>query len=444
MYNVIDYGAVSDYEVMSTKAFQTAVNECKANGGGVVYVPFGTYVIASITLCSNVHFIFEPGVNILGSLDPDDYNPREKVDYKLYQDASHSYFQRSMFAAEGCDNISFEGRATIDMREVWENEPIDGELSWTERRAAKIFSFKECKNIAFSDMTLLHATDVALYMAGCENVKINRLSIDVNIDAISPDCCRNVVISDCIIRSGDDSIVLKSSYGLNRRQICENITVSNCIVTSRCNAIKLGTESNGGFKNIVINGCVIYDTYYGGISVESADGGDIDGIVISNITMRNVGNPIFVILSDRARGPKPISIGSIQNVIIDNITATGPYTPWVAPQLSHLAARDEVCMSEISPCTITGQSYKRIKNISLSNIFITVPGGGTEEEKNTVLKEITKDYPENRSFGDKFPVYGMYFRHIDELKINNVNIETIEHDERNAFGFEDVKNLKVY
>ena len=33
----------------------------------------------------------------------------------------------------------------------------------------------------------------------------------------SPDCCKNVVISDCNVVAGDDGIVLKTSYALNKK-----------------------------------------------------------------------------------------------------------------------------------------------------------------------------------------------------------------------------------
>ena len=204
-----------------------------------------------------MHFVFEPGAKILGSLNSDDFDPREEIDYPLYQDYSHSYFHRSMFWAENAENITFSGLGTIDMREVWENTFADGEAQWRSRRAIKIFSFKECKHIDISDLRLYNATDLAVYFAGCEDVKTTKMTLHVNIDGISPDCCKNVVISDCNIVAGDDGIVLKSSYTLNRKQLCENVVISNCNVSSRMCAIKLGTESNGGFKNIAISNCAI-------------------------------------------------------------------------------------------------------------------------------------------------------------------------------------------
>ena len=54
---------------------------------------------------------------------------------------------------------------------------------------------------------------------------------------------------DGVIDSDDDGLCFKSEGPA----ACEDITVTNCIVSSHCNAIKMGTESNGGFKNITIS-----------------------------------------------------------------------------------------------------------------------------------------------------------------------------------------------
>ena len=444
MYSVIEFGAICDKSINSTQAFQAAIDACKKNDGGVVYVPYGKYMIGTLYLCNNLHFVFEPGAEIFGSLDINDFAEREKIDYPLYQDPSHSYFNRSMFVAEKCKNITFSGLGTIDMQEVWEEKDIEGIYEWNARRAAKIFAFKECDDIVLKDMTLLHSTDLAVYLAGCRRVKITNMTLDVNIDGISPDACENVIISDCIIKSGDDGIVLKSSYTLNKIKDCENIVITNCTVASRCSAIKLGTETNGGFKNISISNCAIYNTFYGALSIESTDGGNVDGITVSNISMKNVGYPFFFILSNRGRGPENTTIGSMKNIIVDNVTAIGPYEPWTSSRITHLWEEAETTWeSQVMPSTITGQPEKHIENISFSNIYITTKGGGKAEDKDIVLPEITNMYPENYQFGENFPTYGMYFRHVTNLNLNNIHIDTVEADERNAFVFDDVKNMNV-
>ena len=443
MYNILDYGAMNNRNFDSTPGIRKAVEACRANGGGVVYIPFGVYTVGSVQLYSNVHVVFEAGAMFYGHEDPDKFEPREVLDYPLYQDASHSYFHHSMFWAEDCENISITGLGTIDMQHKWEKQNTPGEKDWTGKRAVKIIALKNCKNIAIYDLTLLHATDLAVYLAGCERVRISKLNIDTDIDGISPDCCKDVVISDCVIRSGDDSIVLKSSYTLNEKRICENIAVTNCVVSARANAIKLGTESNGGYKNISISNCVVRDTYYSGISLEVTDGGELDGVTISNISMQNVGYPIFIILSDRARGPEGTKIGSLKNVIIDQVTAIGPYKPFLAPQMTALWAGEQMDMPCLMPSSVTGQPYAKVENITLSNLTFEVPGGGTEEDRNMVVPEITNIYPENDRFGNTLPAYGIYFRHVKNLTLSNINIKTMNPDARDMFVFDDVENYTV-
>ena len=445
MYNVLEYGAKSCENFNSTKAFQTAIDCCHANGGGIVYIPFGTYMLASMHLYSNIHFVFEPGATLLGSLNPDDFDERESVDYPLYQDVSHSYFHRSMFWAEECENISFSGNGTIDMREVWENEPTKNAHLNVSKRANKIFALKNCKNVVIKDLNLYNATDLAVYLAGCEDCRITGLNIKVNIDGISPDGCKNVIISDCNIVAGDDAIVPKSSYALNKKIDCENIVITNCVVSSRMCAIKLGTETNGGFKNITISNCTIYDTCYTGIAIEIADGGEIDGLIVSGITMKNVGSPFIITLTDRKRGPEGTPVGSIKNVIIDNLIATGPYQDMSLIRYTATLPPNTDYHHEpkIIASSVTGLEESVLENISLSNIYLTVPGGCDKRTQEIEIPDKPLPTPAAFSYSYLLPAYGIYFKHVKNLKLSNVNIQTLQADMRNNIVFECIENLKI-
>lgn len=439
MYNILDFGAVSDGITNCASAVQKAVDHANENGGGVIYVPYGKYVMSSVHLYDDIHFVFETGTLILGSLDPDEFDAREEINYPLYQDCSHSYFRRSLFWAENCQNISFSGNATIDMREVWENTPVPNENAWVSCRANKIISLKNCKDVLVSDLKMLGATDLALYMAGCEDVRVTGLTMKVNIDGISPDCCKNVVISDCNIIAGDDGIVLKTSYALNEKRACENIVISNCVVSSRMCAIKFGTETNGDFKNISITGCSVYDTCLTGLALEIADGGIMDGINVNNITMTNVGTPFIIMLTNRANGPEGTTIGKIKNITIDNLTAIGSYGYIEPIRYTNIVSDDEL-MTEpvIISSSVVGQSESYLENISLSNINITVPGGGTEDDRSITVPEIPDSTPSASAFGTKLPAYGIYFRYVKGLTTNNINIHTLDEDKRESMVFEKV------
>lgn len=77
-----------------------------------------------------------------------------------------------------------------------------------------------------------------------------------------------------------------------------------------------------------------------------------------------------------------------------------------------------------------------------SMFWAEVPGGGSEEEREAVLPEITHLYPENHHFGDKNPACGIYFRHVKNLSLSNVNVEPLKSDERNTLFFVDVQELR--
>ena len=438
MFNVKDFGAKGDGKTLDTLAVQAAVDACEEAGGGQVYFPEGTYVLGTVHFKNNVEIHISKGATVLGSMNPEDFDPYEEDSSNtIYQDRSHSYFHHSLFHADSVSDIALTGLGKIDMQSVWEVMP-----GW--ERACKIVAFKNCYNVVIRDLTMRNATDLAVYFAGCENVRITGLDLIVHIDGISPDSCKNVVISDCIIDAGDDGIVPKSSFTLGKFKAMENLCISNCVVKSRCNAIKFGTESNTAFINTTITGCTIYDTRYSGIALECIDGALIEGFSVSNISMRNVGNPFMIIVMDRGRGPEGTTVGEIRNISFSNITATGPYVAWEGPTWNYSChmKNDVTQMPVTTPALIIGQPDSIIKNISLSNIFLSLPGGGCEDWKQNPVPEVRQGYAESVRYGRKPPAYGLLARDVDNLKLMNVEFVTEKEDARDAIYLENVTRFK--
>ena len=57
--NVMDFGARADGGTLDTKAFQDAVDRCSDEGGGLVFVPEGRYLLGSLWLKSNIVFCLD-------------------------------------------------------------------------------------------------------------------------------------------------------------------------------------------------------------------------------------------------------------------------------------------------------------------------------------------------------------------------------------------------
>ncbi len=456
IFSVVRYGVVADGETLCTAAVQSLIDEVSALGGGTIVFPQGRYVLSTLFLKSGVHILLDKAV-LLGSLRFDDYCADERVDYPLYQDASHSFFHCSMFVGEDCENIAITGDGVIDMRSVWDEKNVRNMC----HRGAKCIALKSCKRVKIIGVTVKNATDLAIYFAGCEGVLVEGVKVRAYIDGISPDGSKNVRIENCEVESGDDGIVFKSSYTLNRLSACEDITVTNCVITSRCNAIKFGTETNGDFRNITVEKVRMFNTRLSGIALESVDGSRIDGITFRDIEMRNVANPVFVHLGKRLRAPKGTQIGGMQNVTFENITATGTYEPYETIEWNYASfvAKDtyqkpwnigvaeglqgDEEFTEDSPWQITsnicGLRGYPLRNIRLRNVRLELNGGAKTYDKNVPEEPLT--YPEAFVYGRVLPASGIYFRFIDGLTLENVTVTTKYDDVRPPFVFEEVYNL---
>lgn len=454
-FNVLDYGVDISGTKRCSEIVQKLVDDCFVCGGGNIIFPKGKYVLSTIFLKSNVHICLEDGAEILGAESFYDYAPEEKIEYVAYQDSSHTYYHCSLFVGIECENISITGNGSIDMRAVWDEDDVRGII----HRGPKCIALKYCKNVEISGFKIENATDLAVYFSGCENVDIHHLKLRVFIDGISPDNSKNVCIHDCEVEAGDDAIVFKSSYTLNKIDICKNIHVYNCKLKSRCHALKFGTETNGGFEDFIIEDLEIFDTRICGLSIESVDGAIVDNVQIRNVRMTNVQVPLFIHVGRRMRGPVGRAVGQIKNVKIENVVATGPYEPYEIVAWNYDSYKEKdfyqypwkfgyaagLFTDELDPekdawqmtANICGLKESPLQNISLRNIYMELDGGVTEYSRE--VPEDAQDYPEVYAYGRILPAKGIYFRHINGLKMDNVIVKTKRKDLRDDFVFDDVK-----
>ena len=412
-YNVLEYGAKADGKTKETRFVQAAIDSCNAQGGGTVFFPAGRYLCGSLHLKSNVALSLDHGATILMSPDNNDFDPYEILNFKTAGDKETSYFHYALIWGEDVEHISITGTGTIDGNRI-------------KRGGPKPIALKRCRFVNIQDITIKDAPNYNISMLGSDFVNITGVNILNGFsDGIDPDGCQNVRISNCYIDCYDDAIVPKASYSLGYLRAVENMTVTNCILASNCNAFKFGTESGGNFKNVTLSNCVIIARKTGrpadsGISLESVDGAEVEGVTITNIAMTNVTSPIFLRLGNRGRDmavPKP---GYLKNVIISGITAVG------------------VTQASI----IAGIPGYPVEDISISDFKVVYQGGGSFKGKNEDVPEKVNEYPDSDMFG-QLPAYAFYCRHAKNLKLNNIEFTLKNPDPRSAFIFEDVTKLNL-
>ena len=413
LYDVRDYGAKADGLTLCTTSIQKAIDACSESGGGTVYLPPGTFLSGTIYLKSGVTLRLDPACTLLGSKDLKDYPPTVQA-FRSYTD---NYTDKSLIYAEKAERIAITGGGAIDGQGASFKGPY--------KVRPYLMRIIQCRNVTVKDVTLKNSPMWVQHYLACDDVRVTgvtvRSVVNHNNDGINIDSCHRFIVSNCNIESGDDAIVLKSTSA----RVCRDVAVSNCVLSTRCNALKMGTESNGGFQNVSITGCAIYNTRLAGIALEIVDGGTMDRVVISNITMDKIGAPIFLRLGHRARPFKKDmetpGIGAMRNVTISNVEATG---------------------ANPTGCAIAGLPEAAIENVTLSNIRLSFEGGGTNTDAARPIPEEPAAYPEYGMFG-RLPAYGFYCRHVKGLKLLNVQLQWAKPDQRHALVLDDIEDALI-
>ena len=438
IYNVKAYGATGDGKNLDSKAINKAIDAATDAGGGQVYLPAGDYLSGSIHLKSNISLYLEQGATIIATdKGPGTvYDQEEQTVNTFYQDYGHSHFHNALIWGENIHDVSILGPGKIWGKGLIKDHKKDS------KEANKSLVLYKCRNVIVRDVTFLHAGWFAILATGVDNLTIDNVKIDTNRDGMDIDCCRNVRVSNCTVNSPyDDGICLKSTFALGFFRATENVTITNCQVSGydegsfldgtykredkqayRTGRIKFGTESNGGFKNIAISNCVF--DFCQGLALETEDGGLLQDVTISNITMRDITTaPIFLRLGARMRGPQGTPVGELRRVSISNVRVYNSNPAYA--------------------CIISGIPGHDIQDLELNNIRIYYPGGGTAAQAAREVPENEKNYPEPSMFGD-MPSYGFYIRHVAGLKMRDVEVSFLSDDARPAFLFNNIKSLDMH
>ncbi len=427
---VTEFGAKGDGVTLNTIAIQKAIDSVSTEGGAVIFTA-GKYLTGSLYLRSNVTIYLDVGATILGSGNLNDYQAHIPK-LRSYND---SFLRYSLFYSEGEKNISIMGQGVIDGQGGLFKVKSKSKPDRYENRPF-VIRFVKCRNVKVEGITLRNSAMWMEQYLACEDLIIRGISVfnhaNMNNDMMDIDGCKNVIISGCHGDSDDDGIVLKSTS----QYPDQNITVTNCVLSSHCNAIKLGTESMGGFKDINISDIVVkpssvdsvifgYPEGISGISISEVDGGILSGVNISDIVMDGPQVPIFIRLGDMGRkydrSENRPDVGKLENVTIRNVLATN--------------------IKSIG-CSITGLSGHPVNNVSLSDINIVFDGGVGKDEASELPQELRDHYPESTMWG-KLPAYGFFVRDAKDISFDNVHLTFRKEDSRPVLYCRDVNGLNI-
>ncbi len=343
-FNVLDFGAMGDGATPDTAAIQAAVDACRRSGGGRVTFPGGrVYRSGTLELCSDLELRLEMGAVLKGSDNIADYRPRggpmgskELRDVPSYVNCEYTGAPNHLFlCAKDCENIVLSGPGKIDgNQEAFYGEVTRWHIEGAFYPRAPMIFFENCEHITLREVTLTHSAFWTVHLVGCRDVLIDGIRIlndlrMANCDGIDPDHCQNVRIANCHIECADDCVVFKNTAAAARYGPCENITVTNCTLTSTSAALKFGTESEGLFRNILVENCVVSRSNRG-ISLQLRDGGSVEDVSFRNIAIETrlfhpdmywgAAEPIAVTALPRHAGGKT---GVIRDIRFEGIHCRG-------------------------------------------------------------------------------------------------------------------------
>ncbi|WP_242841205.1 glycoside hydrolase family 28 protein [Clostridium akagii] len=303
---------VKDY----THVFKAAIEECYEKGGGTVKVSSGIYYTGAITLKSGVNL--ELGDNSVIKFIRNKTNAFYPIVNTFWEGIECYNFSPFIYAINE-QNIAITGSGIIDGQADYynwmpwkyghfgqENQQIIREklFKWAENGFSvkkRILSdevstlrpsFLEtvnCKNILIEGISIINSPMWEIHPCLSENILIKGVKIKTlyyNNDGIDPEFCKNVIIEDCEIDTGDDCIAIKSGRNNDGRRInvpSENIIIRNNMFKAGHGGITIGSEVAGGVKNIFAEKNIFHSKdldYPLRIKTNSVRGGTIENIYV--------------------------------------------------------------------------------------------------------------------------------------------------------------------
>jgi hypothetical protein len=447
VFDVRKFGAVGDGVRLDTLAIQRAIDACAARGSGTVSVPAGKYLCGTLFLKSNVTLCLAANATILGSTNLADYATGiERCGF-----TQHSYIDKCLVYAAKAENVAIIGQGTIDGQ--GRSFPLAASNGAAGERPMLI-RMASCKKVLIEGPTLQNAGSWCAHFLACDGVRVRGVSIwnraNGNNDGLDLMNTRNVLISDCTLMCEDDCICFQN---VSDELPVQDIVITNCLMSTRWAAIRSGGDHRGGIRNVAVSNCVIRDTYGCGIKLQISGNATMENMAFSNIVMDKVSCPISLRLGNHhyngERRDPAFPFGTMKNILFNNIRAsmldeaalkqaiTAFYAAYPSKPHAIYPGEERQCIS------ICGIPDHPVEGVTLSNIHVTYPGGGTRDDAaRRTLPEWEDQYPEYFMWG-VLPAYGLYARHAKGLSLNNIRFDLAGPDLRPAITCDDVEDLDL-
>lgn len=309
----LDYGARADGKSLDTKAIQTALDKAAARGGTVI-LGSGVWLSGPLSIPSKVTLRLEKGAILRADNRENDFVPA------YIGEASKD--KEAFIQARGGEGFTIEGNGVIDGNGAalwWEEakavreELKAGRSDLFEQRFPGVVTangmprpwlleIADAKNITIKGVTLTNSPMWTLVIRNSQNVVIDGVKVEAPVDSPNTDgidivSCKDVVIRNCSVFTGDDNIAIKSGITQDGAAPSENILIEECVIQAG-HGLSIGSETANGIGSVKVHNVRFVDTE-NGIRIKSARdrGNKIGPLEVENVVMEQVQTPLLVTCS---------------------------------------------------------------------------------------------------------------------------------------------------
>ncbi|HOJ87884.1 MAG TPA: glycoside hydrolase family 28 protein [Pseudothermotoga sp.] len=349
---ITEFGAIADGKSDCTDAFEKAIDTLTDIGGGKIVVPAGEYLTGPIHIKSNIELHLETGARIKFIQDPHKYLPVvltrfEGMELYNYSPFIYAYDQQNI-AVTGSGEL--DGQSDNQHWWFWKGKEEFGwqdglpEQSSDVKRLSQMardqvpvekrifgaghylrpnfIQFYRCSNVLIDGIKIVDSPMWCIHPVMCTNVIIRNVRIESqgpNNDGINPESCTYVLIENCHLDTGDDSIAIKSGKNEDGRRInmpSQYILIRNNVVHSKHShgGVVIGSEMSGGVKNVLAYQNVFINLERVlRIKTNTVRGGFVDNIFFKNNVAVNISHEAIVVdsLYDGETGSNPPIVRNI-------------------------------------------------------------------------------------------------------------------------------------
>lgn len=311
---------------------QKAIDDMAAKGGGRLIINKGIYYLCGpLQMRSNIELHLKKGALLLFSGEAKHFLPVVRTRWE----GTDLLGRSPMVYANGCENIAITGQGTIDAqggremarwgmkadtKEFEENdhgthgetvempdvrrlrymgdvntplaERVYGDGTYLRPCAMEFYG---CSRVLLDGFTLKNSPFWCIHPVYSDNVTVRNVTIDShypNNDGCDPESSCNVLIENCLFRTGDDAVAIKAGRDADGRRVgrpSENIVIRHCRFYSKCNGLCIGSEMSGGVRNVLMHDVEIGDVKNALLFKSNLDrGGYIRDVQVDGITINSV------------------------------------------------------------------------------------------------------------------------------------------------------------